>query len=187
MNPSGATAPQKRPDPKVIGFANRKLPWFQGVRRVTGNGMMSFRSRRKFSRFALAASVGMAVVIGCAGLGAHAADDEDEPLADVKIMRGILKGLGLRKDEAAIDYRERSPLVLPPGKELPSPEANAAAKAANWPDDPDVKRVKQKKNVERDRKAYVEGVDDRPSLPSDSDKAPAKGDKAGEAPGRSVD
>ena len=43
----------------------------------------------------------------------------------------LLKGLGLRRDGASIDYRERSPLVLPPGKELnqlPSPEDAAKAK-----------------------------------------------------------
>ena len=56
----------------------------------------------------------MAVVIGCAGSFAQAADDDDDELLDTKIFRGILKGLGLRKDEpTGIDYRERSPLVLP--------------------------------------------------------------------------
>ena len=39
-----------------------------------------------------------------------------------------MKGLGLREDGEGIDYRERSPLVLPPGKDLPPPEANATAK-----------------------------------------------------------
>ena len=97
----------------------------------------------------------MAVVIGCAGSFAQAADDDDDDdLLDTKIFRGILKGLGLRKDEASIDYRERSPLVLPPGTaNLPPPEADAAAKkAAGWPDDPDVKRAKQRKEAERKRK-----------------------------------
>jgi len=131
---------------------------------------MSFGSKRTFSRAALAATIGMAVVIGCAGTFARAADDDDDALLDTKIMRGILKGLGMRKDENSIDYRERSPLVLPPGKELqnlPAPEANAQAKkTAGWPDDPDVKAARQRKDAERNRKPYVEGVDDRPLLPS---------------------
>ena len=78
--------------------------------------MTSFRCQCKFSRaWSLAATIGMAVVIGCAGSCAHAADDDDDELLDVKIFRGILKGLGLRRDEpTGIDYRERSPLVLPP-------------------------------------------------------------------------
>ena len=57
---------------------------------------MSFRSKRKFTRFALAATLGMAVVMGCAGTFAHAADDDDDELLDTKILKGILKGLGLR-------------------------------------------------------------------------------------------
>lgn len=147
---------------------------------------MIVRSKRKFSRWVLAASMGMAVVIGCAGIGAHAADDDDDALPDVKLLRGIMKGLGFKRDEAAIDYRERSPLVLPPGKELPAPETNTA-KAANWPDDPDIKRVKQAKAAKQNRKAYVDGVDDRPLLPNQYDNAPPKGNKAGEAAGRSID
>ena len=148
---------------------------------------MVFRSKRTFSRWILAASIGMAVVIGCAGIGAHAADDDEDDLLDVKIVRGVLKGLGLRKEEASIDYRERSPLVLPPGKDqLPPPEANAP-KAANWPDDPDAKRVKQRKAVQANRKPYTEGVDDRPLLPNQYDNKSSGGSKGGEAPGRTTD
>ncbi len=43
--------------------------------------------------------------------------------------------------------------MLPTSKELPRPESDAAAKkAAGWPDDPDIKRVKQRKEAERKRK-----------------------------------
>lgn len=145
--------------------------------------MMIFRSKRKFSRFALAAAISMAVVIGCAGTGVHAADDDEEDLMDVKIFRGILKGLGLRTDEAAIDYRERSPLVLPPGKQLPPPDAAAAAKARTtaWPDDPTVKQAKQRKDLELNRKPFTEGKDDRPLLPNEYNQGAPTGRKAGEA------
>jgi hypothetical protein len=134
----------------------------------------------------------MAVVIGCAGTFAHAADDDDDELLDTKIFKGILKGLGLRKDEATIDYRERSPLVLPPGNQinqLPSPEDTAKAKkAANWPDDPDIKRIKKAREAERKRKAPEPGVDDRPLLPNQlSEGGKPVGKKGGEAPGPSVD
>ena len=80
-----------------------------------------------------------------------------------------MKGLGLKRDgdDKVINYRERSPLVLPNGKELPPPEKSTpAAKTANWPDDPDIKRAKKRKEDEKKRKAYVEGVDDKPLLPS---------------------
>ena len=112
--------------------------------------------------------IGAALVIGCAGQGAFAADDEDEekPLIDTQIMRHILQGLGWQRDETGIEYRERSPLVLPANKQLPKPEA-AAKKTAGWPDDPDVKRAKQRRDAEKNRKAYTEGVDDRPLLPNE--------------------
>ena len=61
--------------------------------------------------------------------------------------------------------------MLPNGKQLPSPEKSTpATKTAGWPDDPDVKRAKKVKDAEKKRKAYVEGVDDRPLLPSQYDK-----------------
>jgi hypothetical protein len=117
-----------------------------------------------------AAMIGAAVIAGGSSQTVWAADDdEDETLADTKVLRYILKGLGLRRgdDEAGIEYRERSPLVLPANKQLPQPETvKPASKTAGWPDDPDLKRVKQKKDTEKNRKAYIEGVDDRPLLPS---------------------
>src|SRR5262245_34531356 len=73
---------------------------------------------------------------------ASAADDEDDDWFDVKIMRKVLNGIGLRRDGAAIEYRERSPLVVPPSTDLPRPEANAAANNPAWPVDPDVKARK---------------------------------------------
>jgi hypothetical protein len=138
--------------------------------------MMSFGSKPenlkvKIARAAFAAMIGAAVVIGCAGQGAFAAeeDDEENPLIDTKIMRHIFQGLGWKRDESAgIEYRERSPLVLPANKQLPKPEAAAAAKkTAGWPDDPDVKRAKQRRDLEKNRKAYTEGVDDAPMLPNE--------------------
>ena len=157
--------------------------------------MMSFKSKRKFTRFALAATLGMAMVMGCAGTFAHAADDDDDELLDTKIFRGILKGLGLRKDEASIEYRERSPLVLPPSNQinvLPSPEDVAKSKkAANWPDDPDIKRAKLRREQERKRKPPEPGVDDRPLSPSQMMEGAATAGtttpRGGEAPGKSIE
>ena len=71
------------------------------------------------------------------------AADDDVPI-DTKIFRGILEGLGLRKDGEAINYQERAPLVIPPSRALPPPEKADAALANNpaWPKDPDVARRK---------------------------------------------
>ena len=92
-----------------------------------------------------------AVALGLAALGAAmlaspapARAEEDVPI-DTKIFRGILEGIGLRRDgEAVLSYPERAPLVIPPGKTLPPPEKSDAVVAKNpaWPIDPDVKRAK---------------------------------------------
>jgi hypothetical protein len=83
---------------------------------------------------------------------ARAADDEDS--IDKKVMRGIMEGLGLRRDgEAMINYRERSPLVIPPNRELPPPERSDAVTANNpaWPKDPDVERRRAQAAIEKNR------------------------------------
>ncbi|HEX5508207.1 MAG TPA: hypothetical protein VFX37_06860, partial [Pseudolabrys sp.] len=41
-----------------------------------------------------------------------------------------------------INYHERSPLVVPPDRSLPPPEAASAVPNPNWPVDPEIKRAK---------------------------------------------
>ena len=153
--------------------------------------MTSFRANPKLIRVRLirtsfAALLGATIIAGCSVNAARAADDTDgeEPtLLDTQVLQYVLKGLGWRRDgdEKAINYRERSPLVLPNGKELPSPEKTTPpTKTAGWPDDPDVKKAKKRRDDERKRKSYTEGVDDRPLLPSQVAGRPADG--RGDAP-----
>jgi hypothetical protein len=68
---------------------------------------------------------------------------EDAP--DVELLRSILSGLGVRRgDEAGIEYRERSPLVVPPQFTLPPPETRTLAQRnPNWPVDQDVRRARE--------------------------------------------
>jgi len=50
---------------------------------------------------------------------------------------------GTNMENKGIDYRERSPLVVPPKLDLPPPAAKAGStKLANWPKDPDEARRK---------------------------------------------
>jgi hypothetical protein len=89
------------------------------------------------------AALGLVVLMTCAGGSARAADAEGNSIynLDRRILQGILRGLGLRRaDEESIDYRERSPLVVPPTRDLPSPEGNVAEQNPAWPVDIDVKR-----------------------------------------------
>lgn len=89
---------------------------------------------------------------------ARAGDDDDTPM-DTKIIRGILEGIGLRRDGAGINYQERAPLVIPPTHDLPPPEQSSAAVANNpaWPKDPDVQRAKLEKKLERERASVGAG------------------------------
>jgi hypothetical protein len=58
-----------------------------------------------------------------------AADDEDEDdkTFEEKVIEGIMRGLGgTNMENRGIDYRERSPLVVPPKIDLPPPGQRAA-------------------------------------------------------------
>jgi hypothetical protein len=137
---------------------------------VAGHGIMSVRSKAPFRKAAIAAMIGIAVCVGCAQTSALAADDdEDSDAFDVKILRNILNGLGLKRDGQGIDYRERSPLVLPRSTELPVPEKDNPARTANWPDDPDIKRAKQVKEAKKHPKPKFDGEEDAPLRPDQLD------------------
>ena len=108
------------------------------------------------------------------------AGDDDEVAPDIKFLRNLLEGIGLQSGrEKEIDYRERSPLVIPPSNTLLPPETDAATKNPNWPVDPDVKRQKQIKAAERNRPAGASSeqfLNDMKPLPPDQlDKGQHKG------------
>src|SRR5262252_1248921 len=71
-------------------------------------------------------------------------DEEDDKTFEEKIIEGVMRGIGATNMEnRGIDYRERSPLVVPPKLDLPPPASAAEAKAPpNWPKDPDEARRK---------------------------------------------
>jgi hypothetical protein len=85
---------------------------------------------------AVALGIGLVMTAGVA----RAQEDEDEGKSfEDKIIEGIMTGIGgTNMDNRGIDYRERSPLVVPPKIDLPPPAATSAnVKAPNWPKDPD--------------------------------------------------
>jgi hypothetical protein len=74
-------------------------------------------------------------------------DDEDDSTFEEKIIKQIMTGIGgTNMENTGIEYRERSPLVVPPKIDLPPP-ASAAVEAPvpNWPKDPEVRRRKEAK------------------------------------------
>ncbi|MGH6780362.1 MAG: hypothetical protein ACRECL_20485 [Bradyrhizobium sp.] len=67
-------------------------------------------------------------------------DGSDNKTFEQKIIGDIMHGLGATNaEDSGIDYRERSPLVVPPKLDLPPPvSAKSEVTAPNWPKDPDV-------------------------------------------------
>lgn len=85
--------------------------------------------------------IGLVMTVGVA----RAQDDEeDDRTFEEKIIENVMKGLaGTNMERSGIDYRERSPLVVPPRLDLPPPvNASAEPKVMNWPKDPDEARRK---------------------------------------------
>lgn len=103
---------------------------------------------RGFSRASMRALRLSAIVLGVSliiGAGqVHAGDDDDEDGPQQKSLeRGIMDNImssigGKRIEDGTINYRERSPLVIPSKTDtLPPPAAGRAKLAPNWPKDPD--------------------------------------------------
>jgi hypothetical protein len=131
------------------------------------------RSSSKALRLsAVVLGVGLLMAAGAARAGD---DDEDDKTFEEKIIEGIMKGMGATNMEnSSIDYRERSPLVVPPKLDLPPPASAAAEKTApNWPKDPDEARRKaaiaaRKKDKKDTRDAtQVSDAAARPLSPSE--------------------
>jgi hypothetical protein len=101
----------------------------------------------------LALLAGVLLLAGAAVTGVARADDDDEEAPDVGFIRGLLGG----GNKDGIDYRERSPLVIPPSAEMPPPDAGSTDRAAAWPQDPDVKR--RQKGAGGARKPAVDSVE----------------------------
>jgi hypothetical protein len=92
---------------------------------------------------AAAAAAGIAVVLSSSVARAQD-DDANDRTFEENIIHNLMTGLGATNMESkGIEYRERSPLVIPPKLDLPPPGSVAAdIKDPNWPKDPDVQRRK---------------------------------------------
>ena len=90
---------------------------------------------------AIALGIGLVMAAGPVRAGD---DDDDDKTFEEKVIEGIMAGIGgTNMENKGIDYRERSPLVVPPKIDLPPPAGTSAeVKAPNWPKDPDEQRRK---------------------------------------------
>jgi hypothetical protein len=129
----------------------------------------SNRTSAPMLRASCAAVVFMAVIVVIAVLAAPAPARAEDNVYSTTWGR-VLEGLGLKKADGSdeIDYRERPPLVLPNGRNLPPPEkVDAAVTNPAWPKDPDVKRRKLLEKQEKERDVEAERRRDERPLPPD--------------------
>jgi hypothetical protein len=139
------------------------------MRETEASGWMVQNSSRAMMRVLRLAAIVLGIGLMMSANAARAQDDdEDDSTFEEKIIKGIMTGIGgTNMENAGIEYRERSPLVIPPRSDLPPP-ASAAAEAPtpNWPKDPDVKRRKEAKEArKKDNKDPVQAA--RPLSPSE--------------------
>jgi hypothetical protein len=108
-------------------------------RQMARSSSRAFRQALRLSAVAL--GIGLLFASGAARAQE---DEEDDKTFEEKIIEGIMAGIGgTNMENKGIDYRERSPLVVPPKIDLPPPaSASAEAKVPNWPKDPDEARRK---------------------------------------------
>src|SRR5437764_8661744 len=114
------------------------------MRKTEATGWMIWKSKRALTRgfrlSTVALGIGLVMTVGAARAGD---DEDDDKTFEEKIIEGIMAGIGgTNMDNRGIDYRERSPLVVPPKLDLPPPASSSEVKAPNWPKDPDEARRK---------------------------------------------
>ena len=152
-----------------------------------GEGMPQVRIRsQKLGHSALARAtfgIGLAAAVVFATTAARAgSDDGDGP----SVLGTILQGFGLKDPHATyggIDYNERSPLVVPPTRDLPPPQSATAAPAPNWPKDQDLERRRKAKAEDKTVRPHADYVTDssRPLRPNELNAGGApKGNAAGD-------
>lgn len=112
----------------------------------------------ELSRAALCAVSAVALVIA----GSAAAHAQETGAGLKTLFDKMLSGVGLGNSNAAIDYKERPPLVVPPNRDLPPPVKSLAVKNPEWPTDPDAK--KRSANIDRSMLAGDRG--DEPAGPT---------------------
>ena len=102
--------------------------------------------RGKSTQAALSAAL-IAFAFGCNAARAGDTDGQDLSISDK-----ILKAFGLHDPndvQYEINYSERSPLVVPPSRDLPPPSKSGLATVPNWPKDPDMTRHQAAKNDDK--------------------------------------
>jgi hypothetical protein len=123
----------------------------------------------------------LGVAILAAGSAGTARADDDDDTLDTKIFKDVMRGMGLRDGtEGKINYQERSPLVVPPTRDLPPPLTDKAAmENPAWPKDPD---IRNRKRVQKPRYTHESEQDMRQLRPDELRGAPGMAGRTGQMP-----
>jgi hypothetical protein len=129
--------------------------------------MRSRAFARSLARAATCGALGAALLIAVCGRPALAEDAEEEAW-DTRIIRNILRGIGLQDGSGQIIYRERSPLVVPKSLDLPPPQqADALQNNPQWPRDPETRRRVVAKKPKTVREKELEEDPSKPLTPAE--------------------
>src|SRR5258706_15060526 len=96
------------------------------MRKASGQTVQ--KSSRALTRALRLAAIALGIgLVMTAGAARAQEDDEDDKTFEEKIIEGIMAGIGgTNMENKGIDYRERSPLVVPPKIDLPPPASPSA-------------------------------------------------------------
>ncbi len=129
-----------------VGTSGEGMP----QHKIAGREAAGYRNRRTgFVRIALSGAV---VALALCGAGSAASAGDDDIASQQSITDKILSTLGLKNPfdpQYDINYSERSPLVVPPTRDLPPPQTSNGPPAPGWPVDPEIKARAAAKKAKR--------------------------------------
>lgn len=131
----------------------------------------------------VARSVALASVVVCTGVAVAQAGD-DTMSTSTPFYDKILQVIGVGGGDN-IQYSERSPLVVPPTRDLPPPMANRPPPVPDWPNDPDMQHQAKAKVKERPKPHPDYAVMDAQPLRPDQLNVPGASASNAGGPGRS--
>lgn len=149
-----------------------------------GSGLHLSSRRATRALRAAAIMLGVGLVLGSGPVHAQDEEEDDGKTFEQKLMDNLMSGLGGRKlEDGSIDYRERSPLVVPSKIDLPPPQTGKRKLAPNWPKDPDEAERKAAREASK-QKAMTPEEARMPLMPSELNKrAPRSRTATNNAPG----